>query len=57
MEEIISEVTNKKTRRMLRVTLRVTVPLIVQGFRTGSVEREPQMIELSATRYSCIAIL
>jgi hypothetical protein len=30
---------------------------ISKSFRTGSLERELQMVQLSATRYSCIAIL
>jgi hypothetical protein len=29
----------------------------IQNFRTGSLEREMQMVQLSATRCSCIAIL
>jgi hypothetical protein len=30
---------------------------VSKSFRTGSLERELQMVHLSATRYSCINIL
>jgi hypothetical protein len=30
---------------------------VFKSFRTGSQERELQMIQLSATRYNCVAIL
>jgi hypothetical protein len=30
---------------------------VSKGFRTGRLERELQMVELSATKCSCIAIL
>jgi len=30
---------------------------VSKSFRTGRPEREPHMVELSATRCSCIAIL
>jgi hypothetical protein len=35
----------------------VTYEGVIKSFRTGRLERELQMIQLSATRCSCIAIL
>jgi len=34
-----------------------TYEYVSKSFRTGRLERELQMLQLSATRYSCIAIL
>jgi hypothetical protein len=34
-----------------------TYECVSKSFRTGCVERELQMVQISATRYSCIAIL
>jgi hypothetical protein len=38
-------------------TLKYTYECVSKRFRTGRLERELQMVQLSATRCSCIAIL
>jgi hypothetical protein len=47
--------------RTLRTRMKMRAPVNYEGvsksFRTGRLERELQMVKLSATRCSCIAIL
>jgi hypothetical protein len=45
------------TQRKFRFPENSTYEGISKSFRTGRLERELQMVQLSATRYSCIAIL
>jgi len=42
---------------MVDMLVGITYEGVSKSFQTGRLERELQMVELSATRYSCIAIL
>jgi len=53
-----TEILGKEEKSWQRlVTLDQTYESVCKSFRTGRLERELQIVQLSATRGSCIAIL
>jgi hypothetical protein len=48
---------NKVIKSIIRVTGQVTYEVVTKSFRTGRLERKPQVVQLFATRCSYIAIL
>jgi hypothetical protein len=55
--EAVCGYTSSKNKQLFKVIFCMTYKDVSKSFRTGRLERELQMVHISATRCSCIAIL